>query len=232
MKNLRISKLIGKNIDNRHYRFVDMFRVELRGAPGQILGDTPDPIRTAFLTLLLYKKGGFCYILGPVRNKTQKFIYNLKEFEIAEKGNSSHLSDISRGALIHNIECVPGNGGKFIRSAGANAVLLKTRNSSDNVLVKLKSGTLRYFHKNSIASNGRIGNENFFLRKLKKAGDSRHLGIRPKPRAAAMNPVDHPLGGRTRGGMHPQNKNGLKIGSPTRKKRHHNLVVFTGRKKN
>jgi large subunit ribosomal protein L2 len=65
---------------------------------------------------------------------------------------------------------------------------------------------------------------------LTKAGDSRHLGIKPKSRAAAKNPVDHPLGGRTRGGIHPQNKNGLKVGSPTRRKKNHNLVVITARK--
>jgi len=37
---------------------------------------------------------------------------------------------------------------------------------------------------------------------LGKAGKSRHLGIRPTVRGIAMNPVDHPHGGRTNGGCH------------------------------
>jgi large subunit ribosomal protein L2 len=33
-----------------------------------------------------------------------------------------------------------------------------------------------------------------------KAGNKRHLGRRPIVRGIAMNPVDHPHGGRTNGG--------------------------------
>jgi hypothetical protein len=42
---------------------------------------------------------------------------------------------------------------------------------------------------------------------------------------------DHPLGGRTRGGIHPQNINGLKTGTPTAKSvKKHNLQLFSARK--
>jgi large subunit ribosomal protein L2 len=35
-----------------------------------------------------------------------------------------------------------------------------------------------------------------------KAGTNRRRGIRPTVRGCAMNPIDHPHGGRTKGGMH------------------------------
>jgi large subunit ribosomal protein L2 len=56
--------------------------------------------------------------------------------------------------------------------------------------VKLKSGELRKLHSDCIASVGIASNTSHFLRKLKKAGDTRHLGLRPRSRPSAMNPVD------------------------------------------
>jgi large subunit ribosomal protein L2 len=52
-----------------------------------------------------------------------------------------------------------------------------------------------------------------------KAGINRHLGKRPSVRGIAMNPVDHPHGGRTNGGrpsVTPWGKPAL--GKPTVKK--------------
>jgi large subunit ribosomal protein L2 len=41
---------------------------------------------------------------------------------------------------------------------------------------------------------------------LGKAGVNRWLGKRPKVRGYAMNPFDHPNGGKTRGGQQPKTK--------------------------
>ena len=44
-----------------------------------------------------------------------------------------------------------------------------------------------------------------------KAGRNRWMGVRPRTRPVAMNPVDHPMGGgegRASGG-HPRSRNGL-----------------------
>ncbi|MDD3642642.1 MAG: 50S ribosomal protein L2, partial [Candidatus Krumholzibacteria bacterium] len=56
-----------------------------------------------------------------------------------------------------------------------------------------------------------------------KAGRSRWLGLRPKVRGVAMNPVDHPHGGgegRTSGGRHPVSPWGMPTkGYKTRKRK-------------
>ena len=49
-------------------------------------------------------------------------------------------------------------------------------------------------------SIGEVGNEEHNLRSIGKAGAQRWRGIRPTVRGIAMNPVDHPMGGRTNGG--------------------------------
>jgi len=43
---------------------------------------------------------------------------------------------------------------------------------------------------------------------MTKAGQSRYKGRAPKVRGIAMNPVDHPHGGRTNKGGHPVTPNG------------------------
>jgi large subunit ribosomal protein L2 len=52
------------------------------------------------------------------------------------------------------------------------------------------------------ATIGAIGNQDHENVSIGKAGRNRHRGIRPQTRGIAMNPIDHPNGGRTNGGKH------------------------------
>jgi len=65
-------------------------------------------------------------------------------------------------------------------------------------------------------SIGEVGNEEHNLRSIGKAGATRWRGIRPTVRGIAMNPVDHPHGGRSNGGGHPVSP----WGTPTKGYRH------------
>jgi large subunit ribosomal protein L2 len=60
------------------------------------------------------------------------------------------------------------------------------------------------------ATVGTVSNPDHNLQQLGKAGRKRWLGIRPRNRGVAMNPVDHPMGGgegRASGG-HPRSRTG------------------------
>ena len=46
-----------------------------------------------------------------------------------------------------------------------------------------------------MATIGVVGNEDYELVNIGKAGRTRHMGIRPTNRGSAMNPNDHPHGG-------------------------------------
>ena len=46
-----------------------------------------------------------------------------------------------------------------------------------------------------MATIGVVGNEDFELVNVGKAGRTRHMGIRPTNRGSVMNPNDHPHGG-------------------------------------
>lgn len=78
--------------------------------------------------------------------------------------------------------------------------------------VRLPSGKIKQFFALCFGTLGRVSNDQQRFVRLGKAGRSRALGTRPTVRGIAMNPVDHPHGGRTNGGFHPKTP----WGKPTR----------------
>ena len=63
------------------------------------------------------------------------------------------------------------------------------------VIVRLQSGETRKILGTCMATIGEVGNEDFSLVRLGKAGRTRYKGIRPTVRGSVMNPNDHPHGG-------------------------------------
>lgn len=121
---------------------------------------------------------------------------------LSQVGNSMPLSSMRIGTFVHCVEHRPGEGAKYVRSAGTSAKIMKLGEDGQCVL-KMPSGREKIFDSKCQATIGRVSNPERKHRKLRKAGQSRWLGRRPVVRGVAMNPVDHPHGGgegRTSGG--------------------------------
>jgi len=149
------------------------------------------------------------YIISPNGLKVGQIVVSGKDAS-PEIGNSLFLSDIPLGTTIHNIELRPGQGGNIARSAGTYAQL--AARDGKYATIKLPSGETRMILATCIATIGTVSNSDHNLEVSGKAGRSRWLGRRPRTRAVAMNPVDHPMGGgegRASGG-HPRSRKGLK----------------------
>lgn len=99
------------------------------------------------------------------------------------------------GSFVCNIESYPGSGSKYVRAPYSRAIVI--RRLGTNSVVKMPSGEIRKFK--AICFGYQTLNDSFYSFKapLRKAGASRKLGIRPHVRGCAINPVDHPHGGRT-----------------------------------
>ncbi|MFO7998018.1 MAG: 50S ribosomal protein L2, partial [Bacteroidales bacterium] len=143
------------------------------------------------------------------------------------------LSDVPLGTVVHNIELNPGQGGRMARSAGSYAQL--TSREGKYAALKLPSGEIRQVLVTCKATIGSTSNPDHMHEVSGKAGRSRWLGIRPRTRGVAMNPVDHPMGGgegRASGG-HPRSRKGLPAkGFKTRnKKKASNRLIVERRKK-
>jgi len=114
-------------------------------------------------------------------------------------GNSARLADMPEGALIFNIEAMPGDGGKFVRGSGTAARIASKK--PDSILVILPSKKQREFHPNCRASMGTVAGGGRPEKPFVKAGNMFHQmksknRYWPKVVGAAMNAVSHPFGGK------------------------------------
>lgn len=158
-----------------------------------------DPNRTAFIALIKYADGEKSYILAPQRLAVGDTVVAGEKVDV-KPGNAMLLASIPIGTIIHNVELKPGKGGQIARSAGAY-VQLVGRDGGWAVL-KLNSGETRRVRQECMGSIGAVSNPDHTNEVVGKAGRTRWKGRRPTVRSIAMNPVDHPNGGRTKGGKH------------------------------
>ncbi|MDR2122210.1 MAG: 50S ribosomal protein L2 [Flavobacteriaceae bacterium] len=214
----------------KRYREIDFKRNKF-GIPATVKSVEYDPNRTAFIALLVYADGEKRYIVAPHGIKVGQKVVSGDSVS-PEIGNAMKLKNIPLGTVISCIELRPGQGAKMARSAGTSAQLI-ARDGKYAVL-KMPSGETRMILVECIATIGSVSNSDHQLIVSGKAGRSRWLGRRPRTRAVAMNPVDHPMGGgegRSTGG-HPRSRKGIPAkGYKTRsKKKESNRYILQKRK--
>ncbi len=173
-------------------RLVDFSRADKKGVPAKVLTLEYDPTRTAFISLLSYSDGSKRYMIAPEGLKVGQVVMYDDKVEVAP-GNRMALANIPVGAFVHDIELIPGQGGKIARSAGAYATLQTI--DSGHALLKMPSGEIRKVKQECLASIGQLSNLEWMNVRIGKAGRMRHMGWRPTVRGKVMNPVDHPHGG-------------------------------------
>jgi large subunit ribosomal protein L2 len=184
----------------RLLRSIDTKRTDFWNEHGEVIRFEKDPNRTAYIALVKYPNDNYRYIIAPQGLSVGAKIISGDEVENVV-GNTLKLKDISQGLMVHNIELTPGRGGQIARSAGSYARI--AGREGDFILLKMRSGELRKFSQNCLATIGAVSNENHSNESIGKAGKSRWLGVRPSVRGIAKNPVDHAMGGRTDGGRVP-----------------------------
>ena len=216
----------------RKYRLIDYKRNKI-GITGKVATIEYDPNRSANIALINYRDGEKRYIIAPKGLEVGMIIEQGKDADI-KVGNALPLENIPVGTVVHCIELKPGKGAEICRSAGASAQILGR--DGKYVILRLQSGETRKILGTCMATIGVVGNEDYELVNLGKAGRKRHMGIRPTNRGSVMNPNDHPHGGgegRTPVGrtnpMTPWGKPAL--GYKTRKNKKASSKLIVSRKK-
>lgn len=216
----------------RRYRLID-FKRNKDGMAGEVISIEYDPNRTCNIALIKYEDGEKRYILAPIGLTVGTKIYSGDDAE-PRTGNCMPLSKIPLGLEVHNIEMIPGQGGKMVRSAGGVARLAGRDGKLAHLI--LPSGEMRMVNVKCRATLGQLGNTDHQNVRLGKAGRKRHLGRRPHVRGSAMNPVAHPMGGgegRRAGGRHPVSPTGkLAKGGKTRRKHKGSNKLILRRRRN
>ena len=212
----------------RMYRKVD-FRRERFGVIATVKEIEYDPNRSARIALVEYADGEKRYILHPKGLSVGDHIVSGPGADV-RTGNALPLKEMPLGTFVHCIELHPGKGGQMARSAGMSAEVVAKE--GEYVTLRLASTEMRRVHGRCLATIGEVGNAEHELLSAGKAGKSRWLGKRPKVRGEVMNPVDHPHGGRTRGGRNVVSPWGKKEGIKTRNlKKPSQKLMVRGRKR-
>ena len=182
------------------YRQVD-FKRRKWDAVGTVERIEYDPNRSAHIALVKYEDGELAYILAPQRLGVGDQVVAGERVDV-KPGNAMPLASMPIGTIVYNVEMRAGRGGQIARSAGTFAQLVGR--DQGYAILRLSSGEQRTVRAECMASVGAVSNPDHSNQKIGKAGRNRWKGWRPHVRGEVMNPVDHPLGGRTRGGRHPK----------------------------
>jgi large subunit ribosomal protein L2 len=207
----------------RQYRLID-FKRNKHGVAAAVREIEYDPNRSARIALVEYEDGEKRYIIHPKGLNVGDRVVSGPGADV-RTGNALPLREVPLGTAVHNVELKIGKGGEMCRSAGMSAQVVAKE--GDYVTLRMPSTEMRLVHGNCLATIGEVGNAEHELLSLGKAGAARWRGRRPRVRGEVMNPVDHPHGGRTRGGRNVVTPWGKKEGVKTRntKKPSQRLIV-------
>lgn len=178
----------------KKFRVLDFSDLKRRSL---VLSIMYDPFRSSFISLNfdIITKNFFRLLatngVGPGSLQS----CDKKEVEL-KLGNRTSLRNIPAGSILHSLSFDSYT--RYVRSAG---VFFQIVQKDLNVFkIRLPSGIIRNVNQTSFGTMGIVSNSLHSSLFLGKAGRSRLSGIRPGVRGVAMNPVDHPHGGRTNGG--------------------------------
>jgi large subunit ribosomal protein L2 len=159
-----------------------------------------DSFRTSFTSLNFdLKNKNFFRTLSTSSVHPGTLLTCNNRFKDLKLGDRTQIKYVPAGSLINNLSKSTCCGSKFIRAAGTCGQIVQL--GLHDAKVKLPSGYVTTVDTNGFATVGSLSNNQNNLKRLGKAGKNRMLGRRPIVRGIAMNPVDHPHGGRTNGGI-------------------------------
>ncbi len=197
---------------------------------GQIVGFVDDPGRNGILARVALESGEEIYLLAAEGMAVDDTV-ELGAQARVKLGNVLPLYAIPEGTYIFNIEKVPGDGGKFVRSPGSYAVLIAKEGNV--AYVKMPSKRVVKFDVDSRAQIGVVAGGGMKEKPLLKAGKAyfKHKArnrLWPKTRGVAMNAYDHPFGGKQH---HEGRPTTVAKNAPPGQKVGHIAARQTGRKK-
>src|SRR5215210_2998031 len=174
----------------RRYREIDFKRLK-DGVPAKVATVEYDPNRTTYIALLNYADGAKSYILAPQGLAPGATVESGPGADI-RPGNALPLKSIPTGTVVHNVELVPGQGGRMGRSAGA--AIQVVAKEGPMVTLRLPSSEMRLVRGDCRATVGTLSNAEHQNITVGKAGRKRHKVFRPQTGGVPMTPAAPPHG--------------------------------------
>jgi len=216
------------------YRYKIAFRqFDAREREGKLAGEVVelirDPLHSSVLMRVLFENGDENVYFAPEGIKVGDRIEEGVDASL-RIGNVLPLSHIPEGAPIFNIELRPGDGGKFVRTSG-NIAYIRAK-EAEGVYVRMPSRRTILINGDCRAQLGCLSMGGKTELPMMKAGVAfyKHRAKNkrwPIVRGVAMNPVDHPFGGKQH---HPGKGSATARNAPPGRKVGHIAARTTGRK--
>lgn len=155
-----------------------------------------------YIMLTKYSNGVYTYNLAVEGLGYGHFFRTCRfpegDFYYYNNGYNCFLKWAPHNCAFFNIEVLPKTFGKYTRAAGTYSKILSVNAEKETALINLSTGKFINISIYCLVTLGRSSNIWAYKRILGKAGINRRNGWRPTVRGVAMNPVDHPHGGRTK----------------------------------
>jgi len=168
---------------------------------GLVIDIIHDPGHNAPLAIVEFPDGTKRLHIASEGLKVGDVINYWSGFDI---GSVLPLNKIPEGTKIFGVETFPGSGPKICRSSGSFAILMGK--VKDKIRVKFSSGKVKELNKKCLATVGVPAGGGRKEKPWVKAGIKSHAmkargKLYPITKGVAMNPVDHPFGGKTKPGI-------------------------------
>lgn len=171
------------------------------------------PLVNKLVALLFVSSGSITYV--PTSTKHQMFritqlksVFTRKNATVEQlKFSNPHvlinqsfflIKQLPKNQPVSLLEIIPNKGVQYARSTGTSAYIVKMDSRISTSLVKLPSGVKKVFSTYSIGSVGTVSLPENRKWGNNSAGFYKQFGKKSKVRGVAMNPVDHPHGGRAK----------------------------------
>lgn len=166
------------------------------------------PYSNKLLTLMVLPSGGLYYLPGLSKQKLFKvasFKYFGGDFWSRKiEPTYTLIALVKLFKKISNFELWPRKGIQYARSAGSWGKVVRRDFESHTALVYLPSGVRKIISTFSVALPSRCAAMDKRLLKNTKGGFYKSFGKKSIVRGVAMNPIDHPHGGRTKAIRYPR----------------------------
>ena len=157
---------------------------------------------TVLLNLIKYANGSLSYITCIHGVKIGQILtcifHSMKLNKFYGPGCLILVKFLSLHTIFSNITLNNSKSSKYVRAAGTYTKIYQRYEDKELISFKLPTGAVKYLSFNNFVIVGRNSNIYNCNQVFGKAGLNRVAGYKPHVRGVAMNPVDHPHGGRTK----------------------------------
>jgi large subunit ribosomal protein L2 len=146
-------------------------------------------------------------IVKLMSSDKKEFFHNFANYEMycgqkiktngENDGDISELGRLKNGTFVFNIENLPGDGGKLVRTGGNSAVIFGK--NKEKVIITLPSKQEKEFDPRCRATIGTAAGQGRLDKPILKAGKQHYIKkakqkLWPRTSAVKMNAIDHPFG--------------------------------------